>query len=490
MAFGATRLFHLCLNRRDTVTDWLVLALGVLALCQVVPWRWLCLGFAAAAAVTVCCAFPAAALAGLALDLAQVTPVPMTAVLCLAWLTNLLPLGQKKHRALMPALIYPLVMLLTKRMDLYPLPALALGGLAGTLISLPAPKLQRRGETGVAQVRLEMTAEVYRQMQQLLLELQETPIDRQALLLRACEKACGSCSFRRSCAGREQAKSLSTHILELPITDSSLPFSCRRTGRLLQELRRSQEHLRLLGAIHRQREESRQALAQQYRFLSRHLQSLSDGLCRSAKQLSLHYEPEIAVSGNRAVRDSGDRCLRFAGTASRYYITLLDGMGTGIGAADEAQQAGALLKGLLRSGFPAEHALESLNSLCALRGRAGAVTVELVELELDTGRASLYQWGAPPAWLVKSTGCEKIGTAGPPPGLFVADSSGAAQRLSLRKGEILLLLSDGVSREDALCALSSQDSLVEQADRILSSGCGEDRDDATVALIRLRPLHA
>jgi len=51
----------------------------------------------------------------------------------------------------------------------------------------------------------------------------------------------------------------------------------------------------------------------------------------------------------------------------------------------------------------------------------------------------------------------------------------------------LVLLSDGVGGEDALQTVSAEEPLAEQATRILSSGSGEGNDDATVALIRLRP---
>lgn len=487
LAIGSARLFVIATASRDSVADWLVSGIGVLALCQIAPTGWLCLGFPAAALLTTAFAFPAAALAGLALDLSHVTAVPMTAVLCLAWLLRLIP-GQKRWaRSLSPALIYVVVMALTGRLDLNPLPGLAVGGLLGLLIPTATPVTHHRGETGVAQVRLELTAEVFRQMQQLLLELTCPVIDENALILRACEKACGTCSFRKNCTGREHAKALSPQILSLPILDSTLHFSCRRTGRLLQELRRSQEHLRLLRSVHQQQEESRLALTQQYRFLSMYLQGLSDDLSRRARPYDLRYEPEVAFSANRSMADNGDRCLQFAGTAGRYYVAILDGMGTGFGAVDEAAQAGSMLKRLLTAGFPAEHALSTLNSLCALRGRAGAVTVDLTELQLDTGKASVYKWGAPPSWLMNNQTYEKIGTAGPPPGLLVADSPEAAQRLSLRRGEVLVMLSDGVGGEDAPAAASAEVSLMEQAMQILSSGSGEGNDDATVALIRLRP---
>ncbi len=487
LAIGSAQLFATVRNTRDSIADWLVCGMVVLALCQVIPLPWLCLGFPAAAFLTAGFAFPAAALAGLALDLADVTPVPMTAVLCLAWMVRMIP-GQKRWGwALAPVIVYPVVMSLTGSLDLTPLPGLAVGGLLGLLIPNASPATHRRGETGVAQVRLELTAEVFRQMQQLLLELTRPPIDESALILRACEKACGTCSYRKNCTGKQHALALSPQILSLPILDSTLHFSCRRTGRLLQELRRSQEHLRLLRSVHQQQEESRMALTQQYRFLSLYLQALSDDLGRRTKQYELHYEPEVAFCANRPMAENGDRCLQFAGTGCRYYVAILDGMGIGFGAMDEATQAGSLLKRLLSAGFPAEHALGSLNSLCALRGRAGAVTVDLVELQLDTGKAAIYKWGAPPSWLMGNETYEKIGTAGPPPGLLVADSPEAAQRLSLRRGEILVLLSDGVGGEDALSAASAGEPLTEQAIQILSSGSGEGNDDATVALIRLRP---
>ena len=95
------------------------------------------------------------------------------------------------------------------------------------------------------------------------------------------------------------------------------------------------------------------------------------------------FQPLVTVYGNRRQADSGDRCGEFPGQGNTYYIILCDGMGTGPGAVQEGKQAAGLLRSLLRSGFPAEEALQSLNSLCALRERAGAVTVDLAKVCLD-----------------------------------------------------------------------------------------------------------
>ena len=86
-------------------------------------------------------------------------------------------------------------------------------------------------------------------------------------------------------------------------------------------------------------------------------------------------------------------------------------------------------------------------------------------------------------------GAEKIGTAGPPPGLSVEESRETAERLSLRRGETLVLLSDGVGGEESLRLAFAEpvESPEALADRLLLSG-GQDRaDDATVAVVRLAP---
>ena len=488
LAMGTTRLFAVVLQRRDSVADWFACGAAVLALAQVAPFPYCSLGYPAAAALCVAGAFPAAALAGLALDLANITAVPMTAVLCLAWLTRLVPARRNALRALTPALVFPAVMVFSGQLDLQPLPGLLLGGFLGLLLPGSGNFARRRGEVGVTQVRLELAGTAFGQMQQLLMEAGPPPIQLQDLILLACERACGSCPSRKNCPTKQQANGLPLQILDEPILDTSLPFSCRRSGRLLQELRRSQEQLRLLRANHRRQEECRSALIQQYRFLCEYLQDLSDELGKRAPLSDPRFQAEVAFCGNRSLAENGDRCLSFPGICNRYYVAICDGMGTGIGAIDEAETAGKLLKRLLSAGYPAEYALGSLNSLCALRGRAGAVTVDLAELHLDTGKALLYKWGAAPSWLVSRAGSEKIGTAGPPPGLSVADCGERASRLSLRRGELLVMQSDGVGGEDMPnCRCDMSEPLGELAARILESGHNEDGDDATVAVVRLAP---
>ena len=65
----------------------------------------------------------------------------------------------------------------------------------------------------------------------------------------------------------------------------------------------------------------------------------------------------------------------------------------------------------------------------------------------------------------------------------------AVEKLSLRRGEVLIMVSDGVDGEEFRhrSDLSPDAPLGEMVAKILDSGGGMGEDDATAALLRLRP---
>lgn len=481
-------LFRRVLQGRNPILDWLACSLGVLALAQIAPVPRVSLGVIAAAALTVVGAFPAAALAGLALDISGITTVSMTAVMCGGYLVRFLPRYPRWLGALAPAAVYFCVMRAGGQMNLTHIPALALGGVLGIFLPAPTKLPNRKGETGVAQVRLEMVSGVFAQTEQLLLETPEVPVDEDALVARAADQACAGCPCRRNCKDSKRISQLSGALLHKPlITGDELPVICRKSGRFLAQLHRSQEQLRSIRADRERQREYRSAVVQQYRFLAEYLQDLSDGLARRADGILPCFEAKVQIYSNRAAADNGDRCVMFAGPRCSYYVILCDGMGTGLGAVQEGKTAAELLRRLLTAGYPADNALQSLNSICALRDRAAAVTVDLLELQLETGKGTLYKWGAAPSYLVSGIGAEKIGIPGPPPGLSVTDSRETSYRLSLRRGETLIMVSDGIGQTEAMhCCLKMAGSPpAEIARGLLSAGLHSGEDDATVVTVRL-----
>lgn len=472
-AWGSSWAFQ----RQDRTGRWLQCGLWTLALAQAAPRPWLGLGYSAAGVLVVCGSFPAAALAGLGLDLARITPVPMTGVLTAAWLGKLLP-RSRKIRWLLPGAGALAAMAAMGIWDWKVLPGLLLGG--GIGMALPSfPTAQpHRGDTGPAQVRLELAAEAMTSLQQAMLSQSLPPIDREALLQRVRSRSCGACLLRKTC--REQER------LTITVLEDSHPFPCRKPGLLRPELTRAREQLRLITADRRRREEYRLAMAGQYRNTGAILRRLADRLPRREEQVRRRYGVTVALRTRGKERSNGDRWAAFPAEGGKYYLLLCDGMGTGPGAGEAGKKAAVLLRQLLTAGASPGEALGSLNAMLALGGQAGEVTVDLAEIRLDIGEARLYKWGAAPSWQVRGGKAEKIGTATPPPGLSVGSGREWQGRLSLRGG-LLIMLSDGVDGEEVprRVAMAADAPPGELAERLLE---GERGDDATAAVVRLYPL--
>ena len=476
---------------RGQWTDWAVQAIGVLALAQICPVRYVGLGFAAAGFITAGGSLPPAVLAGLALDLAQVTPVKMTAVLCVAWCLGRLPRTPRWFPLLSAAISFVPVAVLSGVWDVRPLPGLILGGAVAGLFpewQSAAKPARRTGEAAVAQVRLEQMALALRQMEQTLLLTNEPEPDRRAVLVRSCAASCDTCPERRGCRTRNLIPQLPETVLEQPgLGEEDLPQGCRKQTRLLTELRRGQEQLRRLKGDRNRLAAYRSASREQFGFLADFLEGLSDDLAQRHDYREPKFRPEIGLSTRSRGEVNGDKCVWFAGPGNRYYILLCDGMGTGEGAARESGSASRLLQQMLTAGFPAEYALRSLNSLAVLRDFGGCATVDLVQLQLDTGKGTIYKWGAAPSYLMISGQLRKIGTAGPPPGLSHSCRE-MVDRLSLGRGELLILLSDGVSEEGLLDSARTTPIQPpgEMAAAILEKECSGG-DDATAVVIKLIP---
>ena len=331
-------------------------------------------------------------------------------------------------------------------------------------------------------MRLELGAEAMGATGDWIRQYQPPPVDREGILRQAVEAACGSCPDRAGCREREQ-------LGEAALFDPT-PVQCSRPDRLEPELDRARRQLRYLHRDRQQHGEYRMALAQQYRFLEDYLRRLADTLPKSSTRNRICFRVEAAARSRSRDRANGDKCLAFPGPGSCYFLLLCDGMGTGTEAAGEGVKAAAHLRQLLEAGFSPEQVLSSFNSLLTLTGSGGSVTVDLARIHLDTGITELYKWGAVPSWVLDRSGMKKIGTATPPPGLSVEKVREKAEKLSLCRGEVLILLSDGVDGEDVCHRLSLTPDAPpgELAAEILESGAGESQDDATVVAVRLRPV--
>lgn len=463
---------------RDRAAQWVGAAVFVLALTSV-PFRFLRnFGFALAGAIAAAAPLPGAALAGLAADISGSTRLPITAVMCLSYFAQSLPIRDARRRMAAPGLACTAVALLTGIRDLPVLGAIALGGIAGAVIPWRISAVPRHGSLGCAQVQLEQTGQVFLLLQRQLLEYSSSPPDVSALLEQTRQRVCVPCPYTSGCEERDR-------LTEDMITGAGV-FPCRKASVMNAALQSCRDQLKRMKSARAIQEEYRTALVQQYGLAADMLRMLSDRL--PERELKTAPKFRVLVSSRSRSRElaDGDRVLAFPGSFCRYYVLLCDGMGTGLGAAEEGRQAGSLLKRMLTAGLPPTGALGCLNSQLTLLGRGGSVSVDLAELRLDCGTAWVYKWGGSPGILFSRGRASPVGYPTPPPGMDISDSRECSRRVNLSRGETLIMTSDGVSTVNAPYWARDADSTEPGilAERILKEG-GSREDDATAVVIRL-----
>jgi len=164
-------------------------------------------------------------------------------------------------------------------------------------------------------------------------------------------------------------------------------------------------------------------------------------------------EPLTAVAGVAARQKdgqtvSGDTGAWFKREDGMLFVLLCDGMGTGPEASRESSLAVRLLEQFLQAGVATEAALKTISSALGLRGEetGGFTTIDLLEVDLFTGEAAVYKYGAAPTYLRKGDKVSRLSGASLPAGLAVgAGGAPDVSRFRLEAGDWVLLVSDGVA---------------------------------------------
>lgn len=224
--------------------------------------------------------------------------------------------------------------------------------------------------------------------------------------------------------------------------------------------------------------------------------------CRTVSMLRFGERPLFTPVFGLASRPappeqvSGDACDQFCDRAGRAQMLLCDGMGTGKAAAVDGRMAAKLTAQLLRAGFAAESAARLVNVALGMKcaDQESGATLDLLTVDLYTGRAGLFKAGAAPSFLVREGTARVLEAPSLPMG--VSDSVvGRSAAFSLAEGDMVVLVSDG-----ALC--DGSDWLVEQLQLCARLGHAPDQvakavadsavrrsgarqDDITVAVLRL-----
>lgn len=162
-----------------------------------------------------------------------------------------------------------------------------------------------------------------------------------------------------------------------------------------------------------------------------------------------NYKVDIGIEQHCAVAGSicGDSYKYFNDGQGHFIMLLSDGMGTGGRAAVDSAMASGLMARLLKAGFGYNCSLKILNSSMLFKSSDESLaTMDIASIDLFTGNTELYKAGAAPT-LVRRNGHSGRAESHSLPVGILKDVSFDRAGIRLRHGDILLLVSDGVTFE-------------------------------------------
>jgi stage II sporulation protein E len=153
---------------------------------------------------------------------------------------------------------------------------------------------------------------------------------------------------------------------------------------------------------------------------------------------------ECAKSGcvKKGETVSGDSCLFFETKRDYFYTLICDGMGSGREAAFTSRLAAIFIEKLMQCATPKNVTLEMLNSFLMAKNDETFTTVDLLEVDLLTGRADFIKAGAAPSFVLRGDTLHRIESRTPPAGIL---SGMYAEKTSfeLKTDDLIILMSDG-----------------------------------------------
>ena len=210
------------------------------------------------------------------------------------------------------------------------------------------------------------------------------------------------------------------------------------------------------------------------------------------------YFPRYGLAARPAKAGAcGDAVEQFCDCFGNAHLLLCDGMGVGRPAAIDGTLAATLAARLLKAGFGAQSAARLVNVALALKSdEESAATMDLVTVDLYSGRASLFKAGACPTLLLRGGKAQALEGSSLPVGIL-EQVVGQQDSVALNEGDWVVLVSDGALTDGSgwlcqqleLCAASGntpQQTAELLADMAQKRAEGRSRpDDISVAVLRL-----
>ena len=188
----------------------------------------------------------------------------------------------------------------------------------------------------------------------------------------------------------------------------------------------------------------------------------------------------------------GDTVSVFENDEKYFYCLVSDGMGSGRDAALTSRLSAIMLEKLLSVGAEKESALKLLNKALVEKEEEVFATVDLLEIDRLRSRATVIKAGAAPTLLIRKGKTALIESRTPPAGIM-KNVIAEKRSFKLEKGDMLVMLSDGVLQtgsentllpEKGLPPMPSARALASKIIREARKSC-ETADDMSVCVLRV-----
>ncbi len=191
---------------------------------------------------------------------------------------------------------------------------------------------------------------------------------------------------------------------------------------------------------------------------------------------------------------NGDSVAFFEGAGGKKYMLLCDGMGSGKEASLTSNICVAFLERLLKVTNEKETALAMLNSIIRARGLECSSTIDLLEVDLVTGKGSFVKSGAVSSYIKRGGNVFKLDSKTMPIGIM-KELDAEQISFELREGDICVMVSDGVveNKEDSsqimkLLKAMENETLATMPNKILREmkKASKRSDDMTVCVMEIK----
>ena len=174
---------------------------------------------------------------------------------------------------------------------------------------------------------------------------------------------------------------------------------------------------------------------------------VKDGVCMASFYERENYSVSTGISRVRPENErvSGDSYAIITPGDGKMVIALSDGMGTGEKAATESREAINLLEKLLNAGIEKEAAIKLINSVLILKAYDESfATLDMLVFDMYSGEGEFIKTGGVASYIKRGNSVITINAGSLPAGI-ISTCDAKSHKLALRRGDIIVILSDGVT---------------------------------------------